>query len=261
VELLILLSKRTQIKMKNFLFALLITFSSGVVLAQEGDDVGWVARFGAAGGFTPGMVFPNLDPINAQIKTLGIDNLSSSGMLVLGGSGYVYVMLVDNLRVGGMGIGGTKTTSGTVQGLNKEVKYNYGFGGLTVEYSLPFISRIAVSVGTVIGAGSASIDVYQNRDNFNWNSAWINPSPLDPTSTSDNKSRTFTNTFFTITPTLNVDIPVNRFIAFRVGGGYIISFNNEWKADNNQSIAGVPSDLKSNSFFIQTGIYFGLFAF
>lgn len=260
MELLILPTKRIQIKMKNFLIVISIIFSTGVVLAQEGEDVGWVARFGAAGGITPGLVFPNLDPINAQIKTLGIESLSNSGMFVLGGSGYLYIMMVDNLRIGGMGIGGSKSTSGTVLGMNKEVKYNYGFGGLTIEYSLPFINRIAVSVGTIIGAGSASIEVYQNRDNFTWNSAWLTPSQTN-LNTAENTSRKFTNTFFTLTPTLNVDIPLNRFIAFRIGGGYIISFNDEWKVDNDKSITGIPSDMKSNSFFIQTGIYFGLFAF
>lgn len=261
MELLILPTKRIQIKMKKTLFAIMIFLSSTSLFAQEAEDVGWVARFGAAGGFTPTVVFPNMNPINTQIlKNLHIENLSDNGMFVLGGGGYAYIMLVDNLRLGGMGLSGTQSSNGVIEGLNVEVKYSYGLGGFTAEYTLPFINKIAVSLGAIIGVGSSSVEVFQNADNFDWTTAWSAFSPI--TSSIDrNKSRKFSNTFFTITPTLNIDIPLDRFIAFRVGGGYIFSTNNEWKVDNDKILRSVPSDLKSNSFFIQTGIFFGLFAF
>jgi hypothetical protein len=241
--------------MKN-VFLLIILLAVGNCFAQDaqgGEDVGWIARFGAAGGFTPSVVFPNLDPINAEIKNLGIGQFSNSAIVTYGGGGYIYIMMIDNLRVGGMGVSGSKSSSGFAGGFNNEVTYNYGFGGLTVEYTLPFIKKTAVSVGAIIGAGSASINVYQNKNNFTWENSW--------TGTAENSSHTFTNNFFTITPTLNADIPLSRFIAIRIGGGYVFSFNNDWKIDNNQSISYVPSDLKSNSFFIQTGIYLGFFAY
>ena len=236
---------------KAFIFILLI--AAGRCLAQDGEDVGWIARFGAAGGFTPSIVFPNLDPVNAEIKNLGIGQFSNSALLTYGGGGYIYILMVDNLRIGGMGIGGSKSTSGFAGGFNNEVIYNYGFGGLTVEYTLPFIKKTAVSVGAIIGAGSASIEVNQNKNDFTWNNSWDG--------TSGNNSHKFTNNFFTITPTINADIPLSRFVALRIGGGYVLSFNNEWKVDNGQSLSGVPSNLKSNSFFIQTGIFLGFFAF
>lgn len=227
--------------------------------AQDGEDVGWVARFGAAGGITPAFVFPNFDPVNAQIKGMGIEQFSSSGMFLLGGSGYAYIMLVDNLRIGGMGIGGTKSTSGVAGGLSKEVKYNYSFGGVTIEYTLPFINKIAVSVGTVLGAGSSSVEIYQNSGTYTWDNIWqkVNNGVVMTRNVGDK----ITNTFFSFTPTLNVDIPLNRFIALRFGGGYVIPIGESWKYNNDQNIGNVPGDSKANSFFIQTGIYFGLFAF
>jgi len=231
----------------------IILFSAVRLLAQEGEDVGWIARFGAAGGFTPTIVFPNLDPINAEIKNLGISQFSNSALVTYGGGGYIYIMMIDNLRIGGMGISGSKSTSGLSGGFNNQVNYNYGFGGLTVEYTLPFIKKTAISIGAIIGAGSASIEVYQNKNNFLWDNTWAG--------TSGNSSHIFKNNFFSITPTLNADIPLSRFIAIRVGGGYVLSFNSDWKVDNDQSISGVPSSLKSSSFFIQTGIYLGFFAY
>lgn len=246
--------------MKKILFAVLVLLSSKSLYAQEAEDVGWVARFGAAGGFTPTYFSPNINPVNALIKNLGIEQSLGSGVITFGGGGYAYIMLVDNLRIGGLGLSGSTSAKGTSGGFDKEVIYNYGLGGLTVEYTLPFINKIAVSVGTIIGGGSASIEIYKNRDDFDWNiiglKSFDNFPPND-----ENLSRKYTNVFFTITPTLNVDIPLDRFIAFRVGGGYIFSFNNEWNVDNDKTLRNVPSDMKSNSFFIQTGIFFGLIAF
>jgi len=47
----------------------------------------------------------------------------------------------------------------------------------------------------------------------------------------------------------------------RLGVGYQIAFADEWTADNNQPVSNVPSDLNSNSFFIQSGIFIGFFSF
>lgn len=245
--------------MKKLLIFFLILISLRTSFAQEGEDVGWVARFGAAGGFSPTLVFPNIDAVNLQIKNMGLENLSSKGMLVYGGGGYAYIMLVDNLRIGGIGLSGTQSTSGFNNGFNKEVKYNYGLGGVTVEYSLPFIKNIAVSIGAIFGIGSSSIEIFQNQNNFTWSGIWNDVS--DNSKKTQNIYRKITNSFLTITPTINVDIPLSRFIAFRIGGGYIATFANNWKVDNEQDIGNVPSDLSSSSFFIQTGIYVGLIAF
>jgi hypothetical protein len=239
--------------MKKIVFLCLLSLFLSTARAQDGEDVGWVARFGAAGGFTPTVLFPDLNPVNDLVRNLQINQTFGKGVLALGGGGYAYIMLMDNFRVGGTGISGSLKVTGSAGGFDREVDYNYGLGGLTIEYTLPFINRIAVSVGTIIGAGSSSIQIYKNKNDFNWSN--IDQEPVE------NQNRKYTNSFFTVTPTLNVDIPVNRFIAFRIGGGYVIPFNNEWKADNDRSIGGVPSNLTSNSFFIQTGIYFGLFAF
>ena len=56
-------------------------------------------------------------------------------------------------------------------------------------------------------------------------------------------------------------MPINRFILVRLGVGYQIAFNDDWTADNDQRLDGVPSDLTGNSFFIQSGIFLGFFSF
>ena len=250
---------RINFKMKKLLFTALILLSTLNISAQEAEDVGWVARFGAAVGLTPAYVFPNFDPVNAQIKEMNIDQFSASGMFAIGGGGYAYIMLIDNLRVGGMGVTGSKSTAGSVGGINKEVKYNCSFGGFSVEYTLPFIQKIGVSVGTVIGMGTTSIEIYQNSGSFNWTDTWkkVNDGIVMTNQVSDKIS----NSFYSFTPTINIDIPLSRFAAVRIGGGYVASFGNDWKINNGKTLNGTPGNLSSNSFFIQTGIFFGLIAF
>ncbi len=251
--------------MKKLAIVLLLLFSTTRYFAQEGEDVGWVARFGAAGGVSPSFVFPKLDALNLKIKSIGLPELSN-GMFLFGGGGYAYIMIVDNVRIGGIGLSGTQSTSGHVRvaAWQNEVKYNYSFGGLTIEYTLPFVKNVALSVGGIIGGGSQSIEVYQNELPYTWSNAWpsdykIIEDPFDLLQS--NSASIIKNSFFTLTPTLNLDVPINRFIALRIGGGYVMNFSDKWKINNDQNITGVPKELSSNNFFIQTGIYFGFFAF
>lgn len=245
--------------MKRIIILGLLLVSFGFTNAQEEEEVGWVARFGIAGGFNPVYAFPNLDALNARAKNLGLEELSNSGLVLWGGGGYAYIMIIDNLRLGGIGLSGTIKTSGNEGFINRELNYSLGLGGITVEYTLPFIKYVAVSVGSIIGIGSQSIESYENFGNYTWENSF--PQPIYSSLATPGNYSKMTNTFFTIAPTLNVDIPLSRFMAFRVGGGYILNFNDDWKVNNGRDVSGVPTSLTENNFYIQTGIYFGFFAF
>jgi len=247
--------------MKKIISLILLFISFNFTQAQEeGEDVGWVARFGIAGGITPTWLFPNLDQVNQEIRDARLKELSTSGMALWGGGGYAYIMFVDNLRLGGIGLGGTTSTGGTVDGYDKEVKYNFGFGGLTVEYTLPFVKYVGVSVGAIIGAGSQSIEIYKTNSNYSWENIW-DKVQLTGTLMTDEVSDEISNSFLLFAPTINLDVPVNRFIALRVGAGYTFTFNNDWEVNNGRNISGIPNNFDANNFFIQTGVYFGFFAY
>jgi hypothetical protein len=245
--------------MKRLSILLFLFIFAGLTIAQEEEEVGWVARFGIAGGINPVYLFPNLDAVNVKAKNMGLEELSSSGMVMWGGGGYAYIMIIDNVRLGGIGLSGTTSTSGKILGSNRQLDYSFGLGGVTVEYTLPFIKTVAVSVGSIIGVGSQSIEAYENSGDYTWENSFLQPS-YSSIRTPGSYAK-IKNTFFTFTPTLNVDIPISRFIALRVGGGYIMNFNDSWEMNNGRDISDVPSSLTENNFFIQTGIYFGFFAF
>ena len=215
------------------------------------------APFGGGGGFVVGWNIPNVDPINSKLMEIGIPEFSTSGLFTTGGAGYIYIGFVKNLRIGGMGFGGSVSTSTTQGNDNLEAIYSIGGGGLTVEYTLPFVKNIGVSVGAILGGGSMSLELYRNNGNFSWESLWSELQTGQPT----NVSSEIKNSFWTLSPTINVDIPVYRFIALRFGVGYQLTFAGDWEAENGQSISGIPSDLSADGFFIQAGIFAGFFSF
>ena len=241
--------------MKYFLtiiLTLLVTLS-GFTQTNKYFD----APFGGGGGFVGGWSIPNVDPINLKLKEIGIPELSTSGMFTTGGAGFIYIGFVKNLRIGGMGFGGSVSTSSATDGVNREAIYSLGGGGLTVEYTLPFIKDIGVSIGAILGAGSMSLELYRNDGNFNWENIW---NDIDD-GQSTNVSRKIENNYWTFTPTLNAEFPVYRFIALRLGVGYQLTFAGDWEAENGQSVSGIPSDLSADGFFIQAGIFAGFFSF
>jgi hypothetical protein len=235
--------------------AVLIFMLCAAVYSQESRY--FDAPFGGGGGYSPGWAFPKMDVLNQKLRSVGFPELSTSGFYTSGGAGFIYLGFVPGVRIGGMGYGGSSSESAMTLGINNEVQYTLSGGGFTVEYTLPFIRDWGVSVGAIIGGGSLKVEFYRNYTNYSWDDL------LDPASsvvTSDD-SPTLRNSYWFFTPTLNIDIPFYRFIVFRIGAGYQFTFADEWTADNDRSISGIPSDFNANNFFIQSGIFIGFFSF
>jgi hypothetical protein len=239
--------------MKN-IFLLLLLFTTISFSQQQYFD----APFGGGGGYTPGWYIPNLEQLNNQLSTFGVSDLSTSGFYTSGGAGFLYLGFVPFLRIGGMGYGGsTSQSAATIDGLNREVVYSLGGGGFTVEYTLPFIKTIGISVGAILGGGSMEIELYRNSGQFNWNDIWLEAVDQN----SPNLNRRINKNFWFFSPTLNVDIPIYRFIGFRIGAGYQMSFGGSWNVDNDLPLNNVPDEFNANAFFIQSGIFLGFFSY
>jgi hypothetical protein len=241
---------------KITIFVTLFLFST-TIYGQAGQF--FDAPFGGGIGYVPAWYIPNVDPINSQLSQIGMPELSTSGFYSSGIAGFLYLGFVKNLRLGGMGFGGSLSTSQTIGNENREVVYNLSGGGVTIEYTLPFVKNIGVSVGAVIGAGSMELDLYRNSGNFSWEATWQEFS--DPNVPSDAYYSKLKNHYWMFTPMVNLDYPVYRFVLIRLGVGYQLAFADEWKAGNDQPVSNIPSDLNSNSFFVQSGIFIGFFSF
>ena len=227
------------------------------IFAQTESQVGWVAKFGGAGGFSPIILFPNYDAVNVEAGKLGMNKLSGP-LFGWGGSGYVYVMIIDNLRLGGIGFSGFQSEKNKLNGFDNELVYSLGGGALTIEYTFPFVKNMALSAGIMLGGGGIDINIYKNSGSYSWQNIWENV--INNTNDID-KNYNLSNSFFLISPTLNLDFPITRFLAFRGGVGYQFTFGNDWSFSNGKKLNDAPSRLNGSGFLIQTGIFIGLFAF
>lgn len=217
------------------------------------------SKFGIGGGYTPVWVFPNLNPLNDKIKAFGTGEFNSSGFYASGGAGYVTFPIVENLRIGGLGFGGSSTVSGSKDGYDKEASYSFSLGGFSIEYTLPFTKGVGISVGAVIGGGSRELELFQNSGSYSWGGVWDEVS--DTSQTTKNIYRKISNSFFSLTPTINIDVPLTRFVSIRIGSGYIFSFNSDWEWDNGRTVTDMPSNLNEGSFYIQSGLFVGFFSY
>ncbi len=254
---------------KTYLLIAFILIASNYILAQ--DSPFYDAPFGVGGGYVGGWIVPKLDAINVQLQNFGVPALPASGFYTSGGAGFVYLGFIKNFRVGGMGFGGSRTsTAAAIQSLPvptgskpqyatefSEATYSLGGGVLTIEYTLPFVKNFGISIGAGIGRGSLDIQLNKNLGNMNWENFWNASSGYDGYT----QSSSLKNSFWIFTPTLNVDIPAYHLLAFRIGTGYQFTFGGNWTYNNNKNILNGPTDINGNSFYIQAGIFVGLFSY
>lgn len=243
----------------------LLTFSIFTAEISAQNEMNWDAKFALGLGFTPAWVIPDFSTFNSTMKNVGFatGEFPSGGFAAWGGAGHVSLPMIKNLRIGGMGFGGSVSRKTRAGQYEREARYSASLGGFTIEYTLPFIHSVAVSVGSLIGGGSTTLELYENTGSLPWDDVWIRWGESPPADNLPDAgfSRKIYNSYFTLTPTLNIDIPVYRFLAFRIGAGYQFALNNTWHMDNGTEIRGVPDKLKSDWFFIQTGIFIGYFSY
>jgi len=233
-------------------FTLLVVLLLSISLYSQQNKY-FDAPFGGGIGYVPGWYMPNLDPVNSQMNNIGMPELTTSGFYSSGIGGFIYIGFVKHLRVGGMGFSGSTSSTQQVGLVNREVLYKLGGGGLTIEYTIPIVKDFGVSVGATVGAGTMTVNLFSSSGDLDWEKIWNGES--------NSTNTVMYNNFWMFTPTLNLDWPIYRFIVLRLGVGYQLIFGDDWTADNDQPLQGVPSDLNGNAFFVQSGIFVGFFSF
>lgn len=241
--------------MRSVITLLIVLFLSITIYSQQNKY--FDAPFGGGIGYVPGWYMPNLNPINSEMSNIGMPELSTSGFYSSGIAGFIYIGFVKYLRVGGMGYSGSTSSTQQVGAENREVLYKLGGGGLTIEYTIPIVKDFGISVGATVGVGTMTVNLFSSNSDFNWANIWNDFEEAEASSV----NTAMNNNFWMFTPTINLDWPVYRFVVLRLGIGYQLTFGDEWTADNDQPLQGVPSDLNGNAFFIQSGIFVGFFSF
>jgi hypothetical protein len=217
-------------------------------------------KVGLFGGFTPGWLFLDVKAVNAFLTAGHGAAVSDGGVFMSGGTGSAYIMLLPNVRIGGMGLsGGLKSSSLDAAQTRRDAELHVGFGGVSIEYVVPIVERLDIAFGGILGWGGVDLTLRQSNGGTNtWSSeqnlfsAWGLSSP-------NNTTRKLAGSFFLWSPTVNVEYAVMSWMAIRVGASYVGMSAPSWNVDGEYDLLGVPGDVSGKGVMIQGGILIGTF--
>ena len=223
------------------------------------------SKVGFFAGVTPGWLQVDVAPLNSFLVAAGGAELKDNGMFLFGGSGAVYIGVVKNFRVGGMGMGGgiaSRSVDG--QGIRRDAELSVGIGGITFEYVIPLAERLDVAFGGMVGWGGVDITLREDTGrNLTWDDEWANfgsGNYNDPiTGTIGNTSRNLSGSYFVWMPQINVEYAILGWIAVRVGASYLGMNAPSWSVDGKYDLVGTPSDITGAGFMLNGGLFIGTF--
>jgi len=249
--------------MRRFITLLLVSLTISVASAQDypiPPKRTTASKVGFFAGVTPSWLFVDVAPINSFLVPSGGAPFKDNGIFMFGGAGAVYIGVINNLRLGGIGLGGGISSSSVdASGIRRDADLDVGFGGITVEYVLPVIPRLDVALGGMLGWGG--VDLILRKDtgqNLTWDDEWVNFGPGAP-GTVENITRTLSGSYFVWMPTVNVEYAILGWMAIRVGAGYVGMSAPSWSVDGEYDLIGVPSDVNGEGFILNGGIFVGTF--
>lgn len=251
---------------RSIMMLLLAALTSTFIFAQQEEEPpippkrSKAGKVGAFGGFTPGWLFVNVKPINDYLTSYGGAPLSDDGVWLWGGGGAAYIMLIPNLRIGGMGMGGSiKSTKLDANGVRRDAELEVSFGGVTLEYVLPVTEHLDVAFGTSLGGGGIDIVLRQDAGGAKtWVQQWKNFESLTSASR-DQIKQTLNGSYFVWVPSVNIEYAILGWFGCRLGVSYVGMSAPSWTVDDNYELLGVPSNVSGRGFMINAGLLVGTF--
>lgn len=250
---------------KALQFLLLLCVAASTLSAQEEPippKRSQMAKVGLFGGFTPGWLNVDVQPFNDFITHAGGAALASGGMFMYGGGGAIYIIVLPNVRLGGVGMSGSlkSTAVDAVSGIRRDAQLDAGFGGLTIEYVVPFTERLDLAMGGMLGWGGVDLTMRATNGSANlWNNEYkMFNSPNLPSPT-NNLTRVYSGKFFVVVPSVNLEYSFLGWLGGRIGVSYVGMFFPSWQVDGNYDFLEVPSSVSGKGFMVQAGLFLGTF--
>ncbi len=256
--------------MRQFIVASMLILSVIPALAQEEEEEPLPpprrhaqAKIGGGIGFTQHLLFIDLDPINEVLRKSNAAEFDNGPILMVGGQGYGYILLLPNVRVGGLGASGTIRSKSLQGQVRRDVDLSVGFGGVNIDYVFPVVPRLDVAVGIVLGGGGMSMKLTRDQGFAKtWDGAWDQfNTGVPPNGQPFEYSTTLAGSFFVYQPTVNVEVALLRWLGLRAGLSYNGMSGNSWKVDDKYDLAGVPSGVSGKGWMLNGGIFIGTFLF
>lgn len=225
---------------------------------ERGGKGGKTGYFrGGAGGWDVFMLPLKIENLNQQLLTnIGVGDLDEQ-MFLTGGGGWGFVG--RGIRIGGMGAGGYVKSVARPYEIQKQVTLSVGFGGFTIDKVFHPFNRSELSLGLMIGGGSASLDLVQWSGAIDWQDI-LNGYGIDTLATKhdfhDYQTKLSTE-FFTLMPSIGFRYNIFRWFAVGGGVGYFYAHMNstDWEMEK-KPVTGMPK-LDFSNVIYRVNFYFG----
>jgi hypothetical protein len=221
-----------------------------------------LAKVGLFGGFTPGVLCADMKPINDYLKGAGAAPVGENGIFMYGGGGAIYIMLLPNVRVGGVGMSGSLSSSAMAGTVRKDADISVGFGGVTFEYVINLAPRFDVAFGTMIGGGGIDITLRQDvGGNKTWFQEWssFGSGNYETAGQVNNVEREMSGSFLVLIPSVNFEYALTGWLGVRLGASYVSMSAPSWSLDATHDLVGVPSAISGKGFMINAGLFLGTY--
>ena len=220
--------------------------------------------FSVGGGILGAYFIPDFSTFNTAFAQPFVGMNYRQQVWMVGGQGFVTIPWVKNLRLGGMGYGGTSSDCGCIDTainngadtVNRYLTYSIGYGALTIDYVLPLrTGHFHIVPGIALGYGA--VNVYarqaQNRLNFDLNA--------DFNGSSINYTHTYTSHFFLFMPQLQFEYSPIGVLMLRLTAAYQGTSMGAWTADQGVALGNTNplTGIKGSGFVVSVGAFFGLF--
>ena len=259
------MTSRHLLRLTSFLMLLLLTaplsFAQPNTDPYNFDDVPVDAAgriyIAIGGGYLGVLSFADHTELNKVADTLGLSHISGP-MLLNGGGGFSSLLIIDNVRVGVYGLGGSKSTqkdtliNGTT--FTRSLKFSQSVTGLQFDYAIRLSRDFTLLPGVMVGANDYTMEVTQSNSNGEPLGSIIPGQEGSSFNSRINNSSLYYNAG------INLEWVPFRLMMLRAGAGYNGVLAASWSDANGTTVSGVP-EVSTNGLSVQFGLFVGVFQF
>lgn len=238
-----------------------LALSSGIgdIRIRRGDSEGpelrgsrtWEHRrkrtqdhFGGGGGFFLSWPDRSYRDLNAATTPYGYPAVEKESH-AWGGEGYVQF---NRFRIGGMGWGNKIESRSSQNDTLRYVTYDYGYGGLTLEYVVLRSSRADLSLGAMLGGGGAEIRLAKaKKSDIDWDEA----AGLEAY-----REVSVNTAGFAGMPIARLKLRLLKWLSLQVQAGYLYYRSSDWKYQEDKDLFNPPR-LDASGWVFAAGPHFG----
>lgn len=209
-----------------------------------------VGRFGFGIGYNSGVEFSNFSSFNEHFVPSGEKGLKEN-FLISGFNSYLYFLIIPDTRLAFMYMNGNSSFRSSSDP-NLYFEYQQSLWGFSLEYTFT-LSNLNISSGLIFGKVN---DLFEIK-NYNGIDVFDDVYRDYNSNTLNSKSISFENSSLQLSPIINVEYSLTRFLSFRLNYIYLIRLNEDWRFLKKFTINNVPDNFLVNSYLLSLGLTVG----